>query len=160
MRRFMGHPYTQAVVVVLVLMILIFLAIKAGLSLWIMSKLNFTERFGAARGSPDFWEIGSDLAAYRRRNSPGYTPDNQGKVRANTSENFRSSHPMSIAEDSMLSSLMYGTSRRDLLKSDTVKAKEDKLLTNNMWAGREHLASESIAKKIEDSEMAGMAWAF
>ena len=51
------------------------------------------------RGEPDFWEIGSELAAYKRREAPGLR-------RAAGQEHMNTRDPLTRFEDDALSSLL------------------------------------------------------
>lgn len=121
-RKFLLHPYFQIGLIVVILLMLIFLVMKAGFS----SRLNFSEHFGTSRGSPDFWEIGTELAAYRRKQSPGFTPENKGKASAK----FASEH---LRSDMYSRLSTAGASRQEHLKSDHQKSTEDALLSTQMW---------------------------
>jgi len=62
----LDRPFVQLVIGIIVVLMLVFLALKAGFSLWLMNKLGMGERLVNGRGEPDFWEIGKTLEAYQR----------------------------------------------------------------------------------------------
>jgi hypothetical protein len=62
----LDRPYVQLAIGIIVAVMLIFLALKAGFSLWLMNKLGYGERLVNGRGEPDFWSIGKTLDAYQR----------------------------------------------------------------------------------------------
>ncbi len=62
----LDHPYMQLAIGVVVVLMLVFLALKAGFSLWLMNKLGYGERLVNDRGEPDFWNVSRTLEAYQR----------------------------------------------------------------------------------------------
>lgn len=64
----LGHwlkrPYVKLAIIIVVLILLMFVAIKAGFDVWLLSKIGM-ERLVSERGEPDFWQIGNELAAYK-----------------------------------------------------------------------------------------------
>ena len=62
----LDRPAVQLAIGVVVILMLVFLALKAGFSLWLMSKLGLGERLVNEAGEPDFWTISSTLDAYQR----------------------------------------------------------------------------------------------
>jgi hypothetical protein len=63
----LDRPYIQLAIGIIVVLMLVFLALKAGFSLWLMSKLGLGERLvNEAGDGPDFWTITSTLDAYQR----------------------------------------------------------------------------------------------
>jgi hypothetical protein len=62
--KFLLRPYVHLAIVVVVLIILLFLASKAGFDIWLLNKIGL-ESLVSERGEPDFWQIGNELAAYK-----------------------------------------------------------------------------------------------
>lgn len=109
-KRIIHHPYFELAIIVLVVLMLTFLTFKAGFSMWLLSKLSY-EKFGTGRGEPDFWEIGSELANYKRRQAPGFTPSEMGRAQASfdtPKEHMSGDNPISIRETDHLASVAYG----------------------------------------------------
>lgn len=62
----LDRPYVQLTIGIVVVLMLVFLALKAGFSLWLMSKLGFGERLVNESGEPDFWSVSKTLETYQR----------------------------------------------------------------------------------------------
>lgn len=62
--NFLYRPYVHLAIIIVILIILFFLASKAGFDLWLLNKIGL-ERLVSERGEPDFWQIGNELAAYK-----------------------------------------------------------------------------------------------
>lgn len=63
--RTIMRPWFQLGVVIVLLIILLILVIKLGVSAWLLAHIGY-ERLVNGGGSPDFWEIGNELAAYKQ----------------------------------------------------------------------------------------------
>lgn len=62
----LDRPYVQLAIGLVVVLMLLFLALKAGFSLWLMNKLGFGERLVNQAGEPDFWSVTKTLENYQR----------------------------------------------------------------------------------------------
>jgi hypothetical protein len=62
----LDSPYVQLAIGIIVVLMLLFLALKAGFSLWLLNKIGYGERLVNARGEPDFWSVSKTLDAYQR----------------------------------------------------------------------------------------------
>ena len=62
----LDRPFVQLAIGIVVVLMLLFLALKAGFSLWLMNKLGLGERLVNERGEPDFWSVTKTLEAYQR----------------------------------------------------------------------------------------------
>ena len=62
----LDRPFVQLAIGLVVVLMLVFLALKAGFSLWLMSKLGFGERLVNEAGEPDFWSVTKTLENYQR----------------------------------------------------------------------------------------------
>jgi hypothetical protein len=62
----LDRPYTMLVIGFVVVLMLLFLALKAGFSMWLMSKIGFGERLVNGRGEPNFWSVTKTLDSYQR----------------------------------------------------------------------------------------------
>jgi hypothetical protein len=71
---YLDRPVVQLILGVVIVLMLVFLAGKAGFSLWLMSKLGMGERLVNGAGEPDFWTIRRELDVYQR---PDKNPQQQ-----------------------------------------------------------------------------------
>ena len=74
-KNILSDSYVRLSIVVAALVMLIFIALQEGFSVWVMTKLGLEEKVAeseqlvSGRGEPDFWTIGNELGAYRRSQS-------------------------------------------------------------------------------------------
>ena len=72
---FIDRPFVILSIGIVVVLMLVFLAGKAGFSLWLMNKLHFSEHLVNEQGFPDFWEINSELNVYQRPTNDDNVPN-------------------------------------------------------------------------------------
>lgn len=76
---FLDRPFIQLAIGIVVVLMLLFLALKAGFSLWVLQKLNLSERLVNESGEPDFWTISRTLEVYKNAQVPGMKTDAANK---------------------------------------------------------------------------------
>jgi len=97
LQKITSRPFIRLAIIIFVIILLTFMALKEGFSLWVMSKLGIEDKkpkivevvkvvevpvaatseaetapeyLVSGRGEPDFWTIGKELGAYRRKQAP------------------------------------------------------------------------------------------
>lgn len=84
----LDRPYTTLVIGIVVFLMLLFLALKAGFSLWLMAKLGFGERLVNGRGEPDFWSVTKTLDTYQRPDGNAQQQVKEGTAAVGKKEMF------------------------------------------------------------------------
>ena len=110
--KIISRPFVRLAIVIAVIFLLAFMASKEGFSIWVMANLGMEdekpkvvevpaavtpEYLVSGRGEPDFWTIGKELSAYRRKQAP-----------ASGVEYLSDLSPASLREEHQLRSVLGG----------------------------------------------------
>lgn len=104
---YLDRPYLQLAITIVVVVLLIFLATKAGFALWFLTKLHLQERLVSYGGDgPDFWTIGNQLDEYKTSQIPGMRQDAQAKKEYLTGPARSPAQAISLFDQTKLAALL------------------------------------------------------